>query len=133
MDDLDREIAKALEGDEKPLSPAEQRLYDKLEERILRRMLREKRDAAPKPVEKPPAVFRPFTPDLPPYVGMIMLDGVRYLHGFTYSVREDKIPSLLEIQGRTWNHENEVRGARPAFDSYRRNQPVVLKATDYTV
>jgi hypothetical protein len=52
----------------------------------------------------------------------IMLDGTMYMHGLTYEVPENVGYTLVDIMGRTWEHENETNGRRRRADTGLRTQ-----------
>lgn len=53
--------------------------------------------------------------DLPGHAFHILIDGVEYLHGYTYREPKHKCETLREIMQRAWNHEDDVGGANRAF------------------
>lgn len=53
--------------------------------------------------------------DLPGHAVNIMIDGVEYLHAFTYREPKHVCDTLREIMQRAWNHEEEVGGANRSF------------------
>jgi hypothetical protein len=59
--------------------------------------------------------------DLPGHAVHIMLDGVEYLHGFTYNVDSLQAQTMREIIQRAWNHEEEVGGANRHWYQKPRN------------
>ena len=109
-------VAATLHKSPKARSKAEQSLYDTIKEQVLAELIQETKD-------KTPAVVKPdlvdFFVNLPVHAGMIRLDGREYYHGFTYKVRADQRASMAEIAGKAWAHDEEVRGQRKPFDSYR--------------
>ncbi len=51
-----------------------------------------------------------FTLDLATFCDRIVLDGVIYLHGRTYTVSKSAYESMREIAFRTWGHQLEIDG-----------------------
>lgn len=60
-----------------------------------------------------------FTVDLPEYTAMIVLNNVGYYHGCTYEVPHHQCVSMMDIQARAWEHENEIHGRRRRGDITR--------------
>lgn len=56
--------------------------------------------------------------DLPGHAVRILIDGVEYIHGYTYEVGIQKAATMVDIMQRAWDHEDEVGGANRNF--YRR-------------
>lgn len=109
-------IAATLHKPSKSRSKAEQALYDTIKEQVLGDLIKETKSktaavAVPELVE--------FFVNLPVHAGMIRIDGREYYHGFTYKIRADQRASLADIAGKAWAHDEEVRGQRKPFDSYR--------------
>ena len=50
------------------------------------------------------------TIDVAPFVPNIMIDGVQYFHGYTYSVPHSLRLVLLEQMQRSWQHQDEIDG-----------------------
>lgn len=53
--------------------------------------------------------------DLPGHAFHILIDGVEYLHAFTYRMDKPKAETVREIIQRAWDHEEEVGGANRSF------------------
>lgn len=53
--------------------------------------------------------------DLPGHALRLLIDGVEYMHAFTYRVPTSQALSMHEQMQRCWNHENEVGGANRNF------------------
>lgn len=53
-----------------------------------------------------------FKCDLPEHADSIMINGVRYYHGFTYPVPRHVFVSLQDIQARAWDHDADIRGEK---------------------
>lgn len=53
--------------------------------------------------------------DLPGHAAHILIDGVEFLHAFTYRVTEGQAATIREIIQRAWDHEDEVGGANRNF------------------
>lgn len=53
--------------------------------------------------------------DLPGHAVRILIDGVEYLHGFTYEVNSLQAATMREIVQRAWEHEDEIGGANRQF------------------
>lgn len=60
--------------------------------------------------------------DLPGHANDIRLDGRVFFHGVTYQVTEKVYSTLVDIQARAWEHENEIGGANR--DLYRGRKPI---------
>jgi hypothetical protein len=60
-----------------------------------------------------------FTVDLPEYAPMIVINNIGYYHGCTYEVPHHMRISLMDIQARAWEHENEIHGRRRKGDVAR--------------
>ncbi len=60
--------------------------------------------------------------DLPGHADRIIIDGTHFFHGVVYKVTEDKMRSMMDIQARAWEHENEVGGANR--DLYKGRAPI---------
>lgn len=63
-----------------------------------------------------------FTLDLPGHADRIILDGKHFFHGVTYKITEDVYRSMMDIQARAWEHENEIGGANR--DLYKGRAPI---------
>ena len=59
--------------------------------------------------------------DLPGHAVRILIDGIEYLHGFTYNVNSLQSASMRDIMQRCWNHEDEVGGANREWYKRPRN------------
>jgi hypothetical protein len=59
--------------------------------------------------------------DLPGHAVHIMIDGVEFLHGFSYEVNKPQADTIREMVQRAWNHEDEVGGANRNFYDKPRN------------
>lgn len=64
------------------------------------------------------------TVDVAPYADRIVLDGVTYLQGGTYEVRQNVAFGMLEIMAMTWNHQAEIDGKDENL--YRRGSGTVI-------
>lgn len=53
--------------------------------------------------------------DLPGHAAHILIDGVQYLHGFTYRMQKVQAETVRENMQRAWNHEDDVGGANRSF------------------
>jgi hypothetical protein len=53
--------------------------------------------------------------DLPGHAVHVMIDGVEYLHSFTYTLPRPVADTVREIIQRAWDHEDDVQGANRAF------------------
>lgn len=62
------------------------------------------------------------TLDLPGHANSIVLDGKYFFHGVTYKVAERVYKTMIDIQARAWEHENEIGGANR--DLYKGRAPV---------
>lgn len=62
------------------------------------------------------------TLDLPGHADRIILDGKSFFHGTTYRVPENVYQTMIDIQSRAWEHENEIGGANR--DLYKGRAPV---------
>jgi hypothetical protein len=60
--------------------------------------------------------------DLPGHAARILIDGVEYLHGFTYPVTIAQAATMTDIMQRAWDHEDEVGGANRNFYRKPRHQ-----------
>jgi hypothetical protein len=59
--------------------------------------------------------------DLPGHAVRLLIDGIEYLHGFTYNVNSLQSASMRDIMQRCWNHEDEVGGANREWYKRPRN------------
>lgn len=73
-------------------------------------------------LSKPGEQIVPICLDLPGHANDIRLDGRVYFHGVTYRVNTNTYRTLIDIQARAWEHENEIGGANR--DLYRGRKPV---------
>jgi|WetSurMetagenome_2_1015567.scaffolds.fasta_scaffold35358_4 hypothetical protein len=49
-----------------------------------------------------------FTLELPIYAGHVMLNGVMYLHGGTYTVTRARFDSIADIVAHAWKHDASI-------------------------
>ena len=114
----EEKITSTLHKPAKRRSVAEQDLYNSIKEQVLSDLIQESKKALPadKTVE---VVMIDFHVNLPVHAGMIRVDGREYYHGFTYKIKSQQRDSFTEIAGKAWAHDEEVRGQRKPFDSYR--------------
>ena len=54
------------------------------------------------------------TINLAPHANEIRVDNRIYVHGFTYEIKDEQVPSFNEIMYRTWQHERSTGGANIA-------------------
>lgn len=109
-------IAKVLHSKDKGRSKAEQAIYDSIKEQVLADLIKETKAKTP---DAPKVELVDFFVNLPVHAGMIRVDGREYYHGFTYKIKLAQRDSFAEIAGKAWAHDEEVRGQRKPFDSYR--------------
>ena len=57
--------------------------------------------------------------DLPKYAPFVRLDHVVYYHGLIYEVPRNKALTILDIQARSWEHQNEIEGKTRRSDEAR--------------
>lgn len=107
MEELNQQAVKKVEAEQK----------ESLKSKFLKERVAELR-AQYKPGQKIVRVQL----DLPGHADRIILDGTHYFHGVIYKVTEDKMRSMMDIQARAWEHENEVGGANR--DLYKGRAPV---------
>lgn len=62
--------------------------------------------------------------DLPGHAVRLLLDGVEFIHGFTYRVPQSQAASMREQMQNCWQHEDEVGGANRHF--YRKPRELKL-------
>jgi hypothetical protein len=86
------------------------------EERFMQAALDEARS-----VDEPELQMEDIFIDLPGHAVRILIDGIEYLHGFTYTVNQPKAQSMRDIMQRCWNHEDEVGGANREWYKRPRN------------
>ncbi len=72
---------------------------------------------------KPGQEIIAFALDLPGHADRVTLDGKVYFHGVTYRIPRDVYNSMIDIQARAWEHENEIGGANR--DAYKGRAPVL--------
>jgi len=65
--------------------------------------------------------------DLPPHSSHLAIDGRQFQQGATYKVTKAQAASMRDIMSRAWAHEQEVRGQRKPFESYRRQREFSLR------
>jgi hypothetical protein len=53
--------------------------------------------------------------DLPGHAVRLLIDGVEYLHGFSYEVNSQQAATMAEMMQRAWSHEDEIGGANRNF------------------
>lgn len=59
--------------------------------------------------------------DLPGHAVRLLIDGVEYIHAFTYRVTGVQAASMREQMQRCWAHEDEIGGANRNFYAKPRN------------
>ena len=64
--------------------------------------------------------FVDITLDLAPHQPYLMIDGTMYFHGVIYEVTQNQAASMIEMQYRGWEHDNEIHGRRRRADLARR-------------
>lgn len=77
----------------------------------------------------PQEELQEFQVDLPGNSQHIMLDGIIYLHGRTYTVSRNVAETMADIQARGWDHENEIGGANR--DHYRKPRNPRISQNSY--
>jgi hypothetical protein len=102
----------------KSRTAAEQDIYNAIKEQVLADLIKESKEAAPAPKVE----LIDFFVNLPVHAGMIRVDGREYYHGFSYKIKAQQRDTFVEISGKAWAHDEEVRGQRKPFDSYRLNK-----------
>ena len=70
---------------------------------------------------KPGEKFVDVLIDLPGHAVRLLIDGVEYIHGFTYRMTANQAASMNEQIQRCWSHENEIGGANRNFYQRPRN------------
>jgi len=65
--------------------------------------------------------------DLPPHSSHLSIDGRHFQQGASYKVTKAQAASMRDIMSRAWAHEQEVRGQRKPFESYRRQREFSLR------
>lgn len=73
-------------------------------------------------IGKPGQKIVPIALDLPGHADKVTLDGTVFFHGALYRVTENVYRTLIDIQARAWEHENEIGGANR--DLYKGRKPV---------
>jgi hypothetical protein len=86
------------------------------EERFMAAALNEARAA-----DEPELQMEDIFIDLPGHAVRILIDGIEYLHGFSYTVNQPKAQTMRDIMQRCWNHEDEVGGANREWYKRPRN------------
>ena len=76
------------------------------------------RELHPKKFEE----MREITIDLALYADGITLDGRKYEYGRTYTVPKSTYDTLMEVQQRTYRHENEIQSGNPYNAFYNRQR-----------
>lgn len=87
---------------------------------------------------KPGQKICSLTLDLPGHANSIIIDGRSYFHGTTIYIPENQYNSMIDIQARAWEHENEIGGANR--DMYKGRTPLnklvspngVVSGSDHT-
>ena len=113
----DEKKAVALHKTPKGRTVAEQDIYNAIKEQVLADLIKESKAATPSKEATKELVD--FFVNLPVHAGMIRVDGREFYHGFTYKIDVRQRDSFAEIAGKAWAHDEEVRGTRKPFDSYR--------------
>jgi hypothetical protein len=80
---------------------------------------------------KPMDEYQDVLIDLPGHAVRVLVDGVEYLHSFTYRLTGAQAASIREMMQRSWNHEREVGGASRQF--YREPRQLRLGAHNINV
>lgn len=70
---------------------------------------------------KPKEQYEDVLIDLPGHAVRLLIDGVEYIHSFTYRVTGSQAQSMREQMQRCWSHEHEVGGANRNFYQRPRN------------
>jgi hypothetical protein len=70
--------------------------------------------------------------DLPGNSIRLLIDGVEYLHGFTYEVNAPKARTMREMVQRAWNHEDEIGGANRNFYNKPANRHLSPRSQNVT-
>ncbi len=73
---------------------------------------------------KPDEQYEDVLIDLPGHAVRLLIDGVEYIHAFTYRVTTMQARSMREQMQRCWDHEDEIGGANRNF--YRRPREIRL-------
>lgn len=74
-----------------------------------------------------------FTVNLPEYTPMLKINNVGYYHGCTYEVPQHVMVSMLDMQGRAWEHEGEWKeGRHRVGDAGRRPRHLMISPTNPT-
>lgn len=77
--------------------------------------------AAERRKDRPQEQFEEVLIDLPGHAFRILIDGVEFLHAFTYRMVRSQAATVREMMQRAWNHEDEIGGANRAFYNKPRN------------
>lgn len=117
-DDRTRILARAKEEVQKRFDAQKVKRKETIEEEYFKRALRDEEKRAGLH-----GAYVDITIDLAPYAPYIMLDGVIYWHGTPYEEPVNVAATLLDIQARTWEHDNEIQGRRRRGDLQRQRQP----------
>jgi hypothetical protein len=70
--------------------------------------------------------------DLPGHAVRLLIDGVEYLHGFTYEVNSLQAQTMREMVQRAWDHEDEIGGANRNFYNKPRNLNLTRRSQNIT-
>lgn len=129
---LDPAVYEDLTAEEKANIEAEVRLQVAEELRAQRKKQFKKEMLAQyRSLTKPGEEIVPVCLDLPGHANDVRLDGKVFFHGVTYRVTVNVYRTLIDIQARAWEHENEIGGANR--DLYRGRKPVERVVTPGTV
>lgn len=115
-DFVDRLEFAALDDEEKQRILAKARAHveeeqkTKAEEAFLEEALAHERRR-----HKPHEQFEDVMIDLPGHAVRLLIDGVEYIHAFTYRVTALQAASMREQMRRCWEHEDEIGGANRNF------------------
>jgi hypothetical protein len=70
------------------------------------------------------------TVDLPEFSNCLMIDGVRYFHGYTYEVPHPRRMVMLEQMQRAYIHQHEIDTGKSRYTMYRRPQNITIGPRD---
>ena len=74
---------------------------------------------------RPQDTYEDLLIDLPGHAVHVMIDGVEFLHAFTYNVTGNQAATIREIVQRAWDHEDEIGGANRNF--YKKPRHLTLR------
>jgi len=83
-------------------------------------------------VDEPKLQMEDVFVDLPGHAVRLLIDGVEYLHGFTYEVNAHKAQTMREMIQRAWNHEDEIGGANRNFYNKPLNRTLTRRSQNIT-